>query len=65
MHMHTHINSLTRTLLPLLNTGDVVRVLQATNDEWLEGVIGDLQGIFPMNFVDAVDPPPEHVRLCP
>ncbi|EGD72259.1 hypothetical protein PTSG_00279 [Salpingoeca rosetta] len=40
-----------------LTQGDVVRVLQATNDEWLEGVLGDNQGIFPLNFVNRTDPP--------
>ncbi|XP_018362454.1 PREDICTED: abl interactor 1 isoform X1 [Trachymyrmex cornetzi] len=42
----THPNDLA------LKEGDIVQLVKKVNDDWLEGRIGNRQGIFPLNFID-------------
>ena len=35
-----------------LKEGDIVQLVKKVNDDWLEGRIGNRQGIFPVNFID-------------
>ncbi|XP_018312716.1 SH3 domain-containing protein 19 isoform X2 [Mycetomoellerius zeteki] len=48
----THPDDLT------LKEGDIVQLVKKVNDDWLEGKIGNRQGIFPLNFVDIKIPLP-------
>ena len=41
-----------------LREGDIVVLVKKVNDEWLEGRIGNCQGIFPINFIDIKIPLP-------
>lgn len=41
-----------------LKEGDVVQLVRKVNDDWLEGRIGNRQGIFPLSFVDIKVPLP-------
>ncbi|XP_070163772.1 uncharacterized protein B0303.7 isoform X2 [Polyergus mexicanus] len=42
----------------LLKEGDIVQLIKKINDDWLEGRIGNRQGIFPFNFIDIKIPLP-------
>ena len=33
-------------------TGDLIRVVERVNDDWLRGAVGTKEGIFPLNFVE-------------
>ncbi|XP_020284984.1 uncharacterized protein B0303.7-like isoform X2 [Pseudomyrmex gracilis] len=48
----THSDDLT------LKEGDVVELIRKVNDDWLEGRIGNRQGIFPHSFIDIKVPLP-------
>ena len=39
-----------------LKEGDIVQLVKKVNDDWLEGRIGNRQGIFPLNFIDIKIP---------
>ncbi|KAK2587228.1 hypothetical protein KPH14_002967 [Odynerus spinipes] len=41
-----------------LKEGDVVTLIRVVNDDWMEGRVGNRQGIFPINFVDIKVPLP-------
>ncbi|KAF7383356.1 hypothetical protein HZH66_012706 [Vespula vulgaris] len=41
-----------------LKEGDVVTLIRVVNDDWMEGRIGNRQGIFPINFLDIKVPLP-------
>ncbi|XP_043680859.1 SH3 domain-containing protein 19-like isoform X1 [Vespula pensylvanica] len=41
-----------------LKEGDVVTLIRVVNDDWMEGRIGNRQGIFPINFLDVKVPLP-------
>lgn len=41
-----------------LKEGDIVQLVKKINDDWLEGRIGNRQGIFPLGFIDIKIPPP-------
>ncbi|XP_029669828.1 SH3 domain-containing protein 19 isoform X2 [Formica exsecta] len=41
-----------------LKEGDIVQLIKKINDDWLEGRIGNHQGIFPFNFIDIKIPLP-------
>ncbi|XP_029174952.1 SH3 domain-containing protein 19-like [Nylanderia fulva] len=41
-----------------LKEGDIVQLTKKVNDDWLEGRIGNRQGIFPFNFIDIKIPLP-------
>lgn len=41
-----------------LKEGDVVQLVKKINDDWLEGRIGNRQGMFPFNFIDIKVPLP-------
>lgn len=41
-----------------LKEGDVVTLIKVVNDDWMEGRVGNRQGIFPINFVDIKVPLP-------
>lgn len=38
--------------------GDVIRLVKKINDDWMEGRIGNQQGMFPVNFIDIKVPLP-------
>lgn len=38
--------------------GDIIYLTRKVNDDWMEGRIGNRQGIFPINFVDIKVPLP-------
>ncbi|XP_076178146.1 SH3 domain-containing lethal (3) 05822 isoform X2 [Ptiloglossa arizonensis] len=38
--------------------GDIVYLIKKINDDWMEGRIGNRQGIFPINFIDIKIPLP-------
>ncbi|XP_076669295.1 SH3 domain-containing lethal (3) 05822 isoform X2 [Andrena cerasifolii] len=38
--------------------GDTIYLIRKVNDDWMEGRIGNRQGIFPMNFIDIKVPLP-------
>ncbi|TGZ49063.1 SH3 domain-containing protein 19 [Temnothorax longispinosus] len=42
-----------------LKEGDVVQLVKKVNDDWLEGRIGNRQGMFPLSFIDIKVPLPE------
>lgn len=48
----THPNDLA------LKEGDVVQLVKKVNDDWLEGRIGNRQGMFPLSFIDIKIPLP-------
>lgn len=35
-----------------LKEGDIVQLVKKVNDDWLEGRIGNRQGIFPLSYID-------------
>ncbi|XP_071650036.1 uncharacterized protein L(3)05822 [Temnothorax longispinosus] len=41
-----------------LKEGDVVQLVKKVNDDWLEGRIGNRQGMFPLSFIDIKVPLP-------
>ncbi|KAI4495933.1 hypothetical protein M0802_008148 [Mischocyttarus mexicanus] len=41
-----------------LKEGDVVTLIRVVNDDWMEGKVGNRQGIFPINFLDIKVPLP-------
>ncbi|KAL0120855.1 hypothetical protein PUN28_008500 [Cardiocondyla obscurior] len=41
-----------------LKEGDVVQLIRKVNDDWLEGKIGNRQGMFPLSFIDIKIPLP-------
>lgn len=41
-----------------LEKGDIVQLIKKVNNDWLEGRIGNRQGIFPFNFIDIKIPLP-------
>jgi len=41
-----------------LKEGNVVQLVKKVNDDWIEGRIGDHQGIFPLSFIDIKVPLP-------
>lgn len=41
-----------------LHQGDLVILTKVVNDDWMEGRVGNCQGIFPSNFVDVKIPLP-------
>ncbi|XP_012531042.2 SH3 domain-containing protein 19 [Monomorium pharaonis] len=41
-----------------LKEGDVVQLVKKVNDDWLEGRVGNRQGIFPFSFIDIKIPLP-------
>ncbi|KAL6432176.1 hypothetical protein ACFW04_006698 [Cataglyphis niger] len=41
-----------------LKEGDIVQLIKKINDDWLEGRIGNRQGMFPFNFIDIKIPLP-------
>jgi len=41
-----------------LKEGDIVQLVKKINDDWLEGRIGNHQGIFPLSFIDIKIPLP-------
>ncbi|XP_015184270.1 PREDICTED: uncharacterized protein LOC107070514 isoform X3 [Polistes dominula] len=41
-----------------LKEGDVVTLIRVVNDDWMEGRVGNRQGIFPINFLDIKVPLP-------
>ncbi|XP_024946157.1 SH3 domain-containing protein 19 isoform X2 [Cephus cinctus] len=41
-----------------LKEGDIVILIKAINDDWIEGRVGNQQGIFPANFIDVKVPLP-------
>lgn len=41
-----------------LKEGDIVQLVKKVNDDWLEGRIGNRQGIFPLSFIDIKVPLP-------
>lgn len=41
-----------------MKEGDFVQLLKRINDDWLEGKVGDRQGMFPFSFVDIKVPLP-------
>ncbi|XP_011877999.1 PREDICTED: SH3 domain-containing protein 19 isoform X3 [Vollenhovia emeryi] len=41
-----------------LKEGDIVQLLKKINDDWMEGRIGNRQGIFPFSFIDIKIPLP-------
>ncbi|XP_043263549.1 uncharacterized protein B0303.7-like isoform X1 [Colletes gigas] len=38
--------------------GDIIYLIKKVNDDWMEGRIGNQQGIFPINFIDIKVPLP-------
>lgn len=38
--------------------GDVIRLVKKINDDWMEGRLGNRQGMFPVNFIDIKVPLP-------
>ncbi|XP_053977473.1 SH3 domain-containing protein 19-like isoform X2 [Hylaeus volcanicus] len=38
--------------------GDIIYLIKKVNDDWMEGRIGNRQGIFPINFIDIKVPLP-------
>jgi len=42
-----------------LKEGNVVQLVKKVNDDWIEGRIGDHQGIFPFSFIDIKVPLPD------
>ena len=36
------------------SSGDVIRLLEHVNEEWLRGMVGDRVGMFPKNFVEII-----------
>lgn len=41
-----------------LKEGDIVTLIRVVNDDWMEGRVGNRQGIFPINFLDIKVPLP-------
>lgn len=41
-----------------LKEGDVVQLIKKINNDWLEGRIGNRQGMFPLSFIDIKVPLP-------
>lgn len=41
-----------------LKEGDLVYLIEAINDNWMQGRIGDREGVFPVNFIDVKIPLP-------
>ncbi|XP_012277135.1 uncharacterized protein B0303.7 isoform X2 [Orussus abietinus] len=41
-----------------LKEGDLVQLIKVVSDDWMEGCVGDNQGIFPINYVDIKVPLP-------
>ena len=42
-----------------LRQGDMVYLIKSINNEWIQGKVGDCEGIFPINFVDIKVPLPD------
>lgn len=39
--------------------GDIIYLIKKINEDWMEGRIGNQQGIFPINFIDIKIPVPD------
>jgi hypothetical protein len=47
-----------------LKEGDVVYLTNIINDSWIEGQVGDREGMFPANFLDVKVPlPGQHTNV--